>query len=82
VEKLIEPASKLFDDLLAMLHTLNVDGLVQPLIDALHTLAADIFGGLQQLRDALKRLQAAIPSTEGMALAGAVDVNVGVDLGF
>ena len=82
VERLIEPASKTFDDLLTVLRQLDVDGLVQPLVDALHALADDIFRGLEQLRDALKRLQAAIPSTEGLALAGVVDVAVDVDLGF
>jgi hypothetical protein len=80
VERLLEPAAQLFDDLVATLRSLDVDALVAPLLDALHTLAGDIQSGLDQLRDALKRLQAAIPSTEGLALAGAVTGAIGVDV--
>ena len=80
VERLIEPASLVFDELLATLRRLDPDALVMPLIEALRTLATDIHDGLGQLRAALVRLQEAIPSTEGLALAGAVDVDV--DLGF
>jgi hypothetical protein len=80
VERLLEPAAQLFDDLVATLRSLDVNSLVEPLVDALHTLASDIKTGLDQLRDALKRLQAAIPSTEGLALAGAVSAVVDVDI--
>jgi hypothetical protein len=81
VERLIEPASRLFDELLATLRRLDVDALVQPLVEALRTLATDIRDGLEQLRAALVRLQQAIPSTEGLDLAG-VSVDIDVDLGF
>jgi hypothetical protein len=82
VERLLEPAGKLFDDLVATLRSLDVDSLVSPLLDALHTLASDIKSGLDQLRDALDRLQAAIPSSDGLALAGAVSGDIGIDSPF
>jgi hypothetical protein len=80
VERLIEPASQVFDELLQIVRDLDPNALVMPLIEALRTLATDIHDGLGQLREALVRLQEAIPSTEGLALAGVVDVDV--DLGF
>jgi hypothetical protein len=80
VERLIEPASQVFDELLQIVRDLDPNALVMPLVEALRTLATDIHDGLGQLRAALVRLQEAIPSTEGLALAGAVDVDV--DLGF
>jgi hypothetical protein len=87
VERLLEPAGQIFDALLATLRQLDPNDVAEPLLAALHTLAGDIHGGLEQLRQALKRLQAAIPSTEGLAIAGAVGdvldaVGVDVDIGF
>jgi hypothetical protein len=82
VERLLEPAAKLFDDLLTTLRSLDVDSLVSPLLDALHTLASDIKSGLDQLRDALDRLQAAIPSSDGLALAGAISGDIDIDSPF
>jgi phage-related protein len=82
VERLLEPAAQLFDDLVGTLRSLDVDSLVSPLLDALHTLATDIESGLEQLRTALDRLQAAIPSSDGLALAGAISADVGIDSPF
>jgi hypothetical protein len=89
VERLLAPAGQIFDTLLGTLRALDPDGIVQPLVAALRTLAGDIASGIEGLRDALKRLQAAIPSTEGLAIAGAIGgaaealgVDVDVDIGF
>jgi hypothetical protein len=89
VAQLLEPAGKLFDQLVATLRQVDPDDAVQPLVAALRTLAGDIQKGIEQLRDALKRLQAAIPSSDALsgalggaagdaagAIAGAVDVDV------
>lgn len=78
--RILEPASALFDELIDILRSLDPEPLLRPLLDALTQLAADIRDGVASLRDGLKRLQEAIPSTEGLALSAVVDVDV--DLGF
>jgi len=78
--RILAPASALFDALIATLRSLDVEPLVRPLLDALTQLATDIRNGVASLREGLKRLQEAIPSTEGLALSAVVDVDV--DLGF
>jgi len=78
--RILTPASALFDELIEILRSLDPEPLMRPLLDALTQLATDIRDGVTSLRDGLKRLQEAIPSTEGLALSAVVDVDV--DLGF
>ena len=85
--RILAPASALFDALLHTLRQLDAEPLLRPLLDALRLLATDIAGGIDGLRAGLKRLQAAIPSTEGLSLGSAlgavgVSVDVDVDIGF
>lgn len=86
-ERILAPAAALFDALIRTLRQLDVEPLLRPLLDALRLLATDISGGIDGLRAGLKRLQAAIPSTEGLSLGSAlgavgVSADLDVDIGF
>ena len=75
-QRILAPASELFDAIIAKLRALDVEPLLRPLLDALTHLAQDIHDGVDGLRGGLKRLQEAIPSTDGLG------VGVSVDIGF
>jgi len=76
-ERILAPAAALFDAILAKLRALDVEPLLRPLLDALQLLARDIHDGVEGLRGGLRRLQEAIPSSDGLGVGVSVDVGLG-----
>jgi hypothetical protein len=84
--KLLAPVVVVYDDLAGLIGAFDVNGLLEPVLGALHDLERQIDAGLDQVIDALAKLKAACSSDggviPGLDLSISASVDVGGGLGF
>ncbi|HVE85803.1 MAG TPA: hypothetical protein VND93_23270, partial [Myxococcales bacterium] len=73
-EELLKDVIRIFDDVMAALQSLNLQGLLAPVLDALDSIGEQIDSGLDRTTEALQRLQQALPSGGGSSVSGSVSV--------
>jgi hypothetical protein len=83
---LLAPVVTVYDDLAALVGAFDVEGLLEPVLTALHELERQIDGGMDEVIDALEKVKAACNSPggpiPGLDLSVAASVDVGGALGL
>jgi hypothetical protein len=82
-EELLASPIAIFDELGKALSAIDPKALLQPVLDELDNLAAQVASGLDEIAQAIERLQAALPAPGGGGVGGAISaaVSVSVSLG-
>jgi len=74
-EELLEAPIRIYDDVIKALEALNLESLLDPVLDALDSIGAQIDTGLDRTAEALERLQQALPAPgSGSSSGGSVSV--------
>jgi hypothetical protein len=76
-DRLLAEPARLYDEIVAILRSVQVDALLAPILDELDALAADVDDGLTRTADAIGRLQAALPSSGGGVASVGVELAIG-----
>jgi hypothetical protein len=79
--RLLAPVVTVYDDLAALIGAFDVAGLLEPVLGALRDLGRQIDAGMDEVIDALERLQAACASDGGVIPGLDLSISASVDLG-